>query len=154
MGMLRRILAPTDFSGVSAAGVRYACDLAKDSGAELIVFNVVTLDESNTIDKRELAEHQLRLEEFIRDNLADRATGVPLRQAVAGGQPFSSIADFAETERADLIVMSSHGRSGLSRMLIGSVTDKILRGARCPVLVVPVGASQDTPGRSESERSA
>ena len=42
-----------------------------------------------------------------------------------------------ENERIDLIVMSSHGRSGLSRMLIGSVTDKILRGAPCPVLVVP-----------------
>jgi nucleotide-binding universal stress UspA family protein len=44
----------------------------------------------------------------------------------------------AETERVDLIVMSSHGRTGLSRMLIGSVTDKVLRGASCPALVVPV----------------
>ena len=52
-------------------------------------------------------------------------------------QPFGAIVDCAEKENVDLIVMSSHGRTGLSRMLIGSVTDKILRGAPCPVLVVP-----------------
>ena len=62
-----------------------------------------------------------------------------MRKVVAGGQPFSAIIDCADNERADLIVISSHGRTGLSRMLIGSVTDKLLRGARCPVLVVPVG---------------
>ena len=48
------------------------------------------------------------------------------------------LVDCAENEAVDLIVMSSHGRSGLSRMPIGSVTDKILRGAPCPVLVVPL----------------
>ena len=56
---------------------------------------------------------------------------------VDAGQPFGAIVDRAEKEGVDLIVMSSHGRSGLSRMLIGSVTDKILRGGSCPVLVVP-----------------
>jgi nucleotide-binding universal stress UspA family protein len=61
-----------------------------------------------------------------------------MRQVVDAGQPFGIIVDYAEKEGVDLIVMSSHGRSGLSRMLIGSVTDKILRGAPCPVLVVPV----------------
>ena len=139
MVMYRRILAPTDFSELSAAGMRYACDLAKDSGAELIVFNVVSVDESNAIDKRELAEHKKRLEDFVNEKLAEQAKGIAVRQMVAGGQPFSAIIDCAEAERADLIVMSTHGRTGLTRMLIGSVTDKILRGARCPVLVVPVG---------------
>ncbi len=61
-----------------------------------------------------------------------------MRQLVDAGQPFGAIVDCAEKEAVDLIVMSSHGRSGLSRMLIGSVTDKILRGAPCPVLVVPL----------------
>lgn len=139
MAMFKTILAPTDFSDLSAAGVRYASRLAKETGAELVVFNVVLVDESNAIDKRELAEHKVRLEEFVTDHLADEARELKIRQAVAGGQPFNAIVDCAESEHADLIVMSSHGRSGLSRMLIGSVTDKILRGARCPVLVVPVG---------------
>lgn len=138
MGILRTILAPTDFSEISTRGVRYACQLAKDVGAELIIFNVVTVDESNAIDKREMAQHKIRLDEYVTDKLADAGAGLKMRQMVVGGQPFGAIVDCAEAERVDLIVMSSHGRSGLSRMLIGSVTDKILRGAPCPVLVVPL----------------
>jgi len=136
--MLRTILAPTDFSEISTRGVRYACQLANDVGAELIIFNVVTVDESNAIDKREMAQHKIRLDEYVTDKLADAGAGLKMRQMVVGGQPFGAIVDCAEAERVDLIVMSSHGRSGLSRMLIGSVTDKILRGAPCPVLVVPL----------------
>jgi nucleotide-binding universal stress UspA family protein len=138
MATLKKLLAPTDFSELSTRGVLYACQLAKDAGAELIVFNVVTVDESNAVDKRELAAHKIRLDEFVTDKLADAAAGLKVRQSVVGGQPFGAIVDCAESERVDLIVMSSHGRTGLSRMLIGSVTDKILRGAPCPVLVVPV----------------
>jgi nucleotide-binding universal stress UspA family protein len=61
-----------------------------------------------------------------------------MRQVVDAGQPFAAIVDCAEKEGVNLVFMSSHGRTGLSRMLIGSVTDKILRGVSCPVLVVPV----------------
>jgi nucleotide-binding universal stress UspA family protein len=137
MSMLKKILAPTDFSDVSAAGVRYACQLAKDLAAEIIIFNVDVLDESNRIDKREIERHKKRLAEFVTDKVADAGAGLKMRQLVDAGQPFGAIVDCAENEAVDLIVMSSHGRSGLSRMLIGSVTDKILRAAPCPVLVVP-----------------
>ena len=58
MALLRKILAPTDFSDLSAKGVRYACQLAKEVGAELIIINVVLLDESGAIDKREIAGTQ------------------------------------------------------------------------------------------------
>jgi nucleotide-binding universal stress UspA family protein len=135
--MLKRILAPTDFSDLSAHGVRYACRLARDMGAELIIFNVLVLDESNRVDKRELEQHKKRLGEFVTEKIADGAVGLKMLQMVDAGQPFGAIVDCAEKEAVDLIVMSSHGRTGLSRMLIGSVTDKILRGAPCPVLVVP-----------------
>jgi nucleotide-binding universal stress UspA family protein len=137
MAMLKTILAPTDFSDLSANGVRYACQLARDMGAALIVFNVVALDESNAVNKREIEQHKKRLEEFVAERVADAGVGLKVRQMVDAGQPFGAIVDRAEKEGVDLIVMSSHGRSGLSRMLIGSVTDKILRGASCPVLVVP-----------------
>lgn len=138
MAMLKTILAPTDFSELSANGVRYACQLATETGAELIIFNVVVLDESNRVDKREVEQHKKRLGEFVAEKVADAGAGLKMRQIVEGGQPFGAIVDCAEKEGVDLIVMSSHGRSGLSRMLIGSVTDKILRGAPCPVLVVPL----------------
>jgi nucleotide-binding universal stress UspA family protein len=138
MGLLKTILAPTDFSDLSGNGLRYACRLAKDVGAELVVFNVVVLDESNAVDKREMEQHKKRLAEFVSEKVGDGSVGLQMRQVVDAGQPFGAIVDCAEKEQADLIVMSSHGRSGLPRMLIGSVTDKILRGAPCPVLVVPL----------------
>ncbi|HEY3154086.1 MAG TPA: universal stress protein [Candidatus Binatia bacterium] len=138
MGRLNRILAPTDFSELSAGGVRYACQLAKDVGAEIVILNVVLLDETNTINKQELERHRARLDEFIADKLADVSANLKIRKLVDAGQPYGAILDCADNERIDLIVMSSHGRSGLSRMLIGSVTDKTLRGAFCPVLVVPL----------------
>ena len=65
MGMLNRILAPTDFSELSARGVRYACQLAKNVGAEVIILNVVLLDETNVVNKQEVERHKKRLEEFI-----------------------------------------------------------------------------------------
>jgi nucleotide-binding universal stress UspA family protein len=136
MDILRKILAPTDFSDLSAIGVRYACRLAKDVGAEVTIFHVVVLDESG-INKREMEEHKQRLDEFVAKNVADVGANLRIRKVVDAGQPYGAIVDCAEKERSDLIVMSSHGRSGLSRMLIGSVTDKVLRGAACPVLVVP-----------------
>jgi len=135
--MLKRLLAPTDFSDLSAHGVRYACALARDMGADVIIFNVLVLDESNAVDKREIEQHKRRLGEFVSEKIADACAGLKIRQLVDAGQPFGAIVDCAEKEGVDLVVMSSHGRTGLSRMLIGSVTDKILRGAPCPVLVVP-----------------
>jgi universal stress protein A len=137
MDMLKKILAPTDFSDLSARGVRYACQLAKDVEAEVTIFHVVIVDESG-INKREVEEHKQRLDEFVAKSVADVGANLRIRKVVDAGQPYGAIVDCAEKERIDLIVMSSHGRSGLSRMLIGSVTDKVLRGAPCPILVVPL----------------
>jgi universal stress protein A len=137
MDMLKKILAPTDFSDLSVRGVRYACQLAKDVEAEVTIFNVVIVDESG-INKREVEEHKQRLDEFVAKNVDDVGANLRIRKVVDAGQPYGAIVDCAEKERIDLIVMSSHGRSGLSRMLIGSVTDKVLRGAPCPILVVPL----------------
>ena len=137
MAMLKRILAPTDFSELSVRGVRYACELAKDVGAEVTILNVVTVDESG-INKGEMGEHKQRLDEFVAKNVADVSANLRISKLVDAGQAYFAIIDCAENERIDLIVISSHGRSGLSRMLIGSVTDKVLRGASCPVLVVPL----------------
>ena len=138
MAMFKTILAPTDFSDLSANGVRYAGQLASETGAELIIFNVVVLDESNAIDKREMEQHKKRLADFVAKKVPDAGARLKMRQLVDAGQPFGAIVDCAEKEGVDLIVMSSHGRTGVPRMLIGSVTDKILRGSPCPVLVVPL----------------
>jgi len=137
MALLKKIIAPTDFSELSAEGVRYACKLARDVGAHVIVLNVVVVDESNVVGKGEIEAHEKRLTEFTARLGGHLGEDVKIRELVLPGQAYAAISDCAERERADLIVLSSHGRSGLSRMLIGSVTDKLLRAARCPVLVVP-----------------
>jgi nucleotide-binding universal stress UspA family protein len=137
MAMLKKILAPTDFSELSGEGVRYACQLAKEVGAQVIVMNIIVLDETNTVGKGEIDAHKQRLTEFVAKTVAHHGADVKLREVVVVGQPYSAIVDCAENEHIDLVVMSSHGRSGLSRMLIGSVTDRLLRAAKCPVLVVP-----------------
>lgn len=136
---IKTILAPTDFSELSAEGLRYACQMAKDTGAAMVVLNVAVVDESNTVSKQELERHKARLDEFVAGHIAIGDKNVNMRKIVVSGQPYGAILDCADNEKADLIVMSSHGRTGLSRMLIGSVTDKILRGSHCPVLVVPAG---------------
>ena len=136
MAMLKRILAPTDFSELSAKGVRYASQLAKELGSELIVMNIVPLDESNFVSKREIDQHKRELDEFLVNR--DVKPDLNLRKLVEPGLPSGAIISFAERENCDLIVMSSHGRSGLSRLLVGSVTEQILRKSPCLVLVVPL----------------
>jgi nucleotide-binding universal stress UspA family protein len=137
MATLKKILAPTDLSDVSATGLRYAIQLARDIGAELIIFNVMILDETNTVDEQGVERQRTRLDRFVRDKVVI-SEDVKIRKIVDAGDAYGAILDCADSEHVDLIIMSSHGRSGLSRMLIGSVTDKVIRGASCPVLVVPV----------------
>ena len=137
MATLKKILAPTDLSDVSATGLRYAIQLARDIGAELIIFNVMILDETNTVDEQGVERHKTRLDRFVSDKVVI-SEDVKIRKIVDAGDAYGAILDCADSEHVDLIIMSSHGRSGLSRMLIGSVTDKVIRGASCPVLVVPV----------------
>jgi nucleotide-binding universal stress UspA family protein len=141
---IKTILAPTDFSELSAEGLRYACQLAKDTGAALIILNVAVVDESNTVSKTEMERHRARLDEFVAGQIPIGDAKQNIRKIVVAGQPYGAILDCAGNESADLIVMSSHGRTGLSRMLIGSVTDKILRGSSCPVLVVPVAHKHES----------
>ena len=140
MAMLKKILAPTDFSELSGEGVRYACHLAKEVGAHVIVMNVIILDETNTVAKGEIEAHKARLAEFVAKTVPHPGADLKVREVVVAGHPYNAIVDCAENEHVDLVVMSTHGRGGLSRMLIGSVTDRLVRSAKCPVLVVPVHA--------------
>jgi nucleotide-binding universal stress UspA family protein len=137
MALLGKILAPTDFSDLSVKGVRYACQLAKEVGAELVVINVVLVDESG-VNKSELEEHKRYLDDFLSMKFADVVSELRIHKIVETGEPSAAIADRAESEEIDLIVISTHGRSGPARFLIGSVTDKLVRRSPCPVLVVPL----------------
>ena len=153
MDLIKKILTPTDLSSFSASGVRYACNLAKALGAEVIVAHAVSASEftshatslkittsgagaDDLIGK--LLEHQKQqLRQFCEHHLASVSADLNVQQIVEMGDAHTLIVNWARDKAADLIVMSTHGRSGLPRMILGSVTEKVLRSAACPVLAIP-----------------
>lgn len=152
MEPIKKILAPVDLSKLSKVGLRYALEMATPQRAELIIYNVITVEETpfpqgdeewvasqTEMPKiaRTLEERKKVLEAFVNDTLAGQTSPVSVRQLVEIGTPYRKILNKAVGEDVDLIVMSTHGRTGLLHMLIGSVTEKVVRRAPCPVLAVP-----------------
>ncbi|MBI3059520.1 MAG: universal stress protein, partial [Deltaproteobacteria bacterium] len=140
MDKIRKILAPTDFSELSQVGVRYALEMAESLGAEVIIYHVVGIAEEwlashdEFYSVKEFVEEQKKMmDELLRENFADILSQVTIRAQVEVGVPHKMIVEKAVEERADIIVMSTHGKSGLSRMIIGSVTEKVVGRAPCPV---------------------
>jgi nucleotide-binding universal stress UspA family protein len=137
MPAIRTILHPTDFSESSEAALELARALARDYEARLVVLHAypppVTLAE--VADRRRpdgIREDLLgKLQDLVLD---DRTVAVAYR--VAEGRPADVILDTAAREGCDLIVMGTHGRSGLGRAVMGSVAEEVTRRARCPVATV------------------
>lgn len=144
---VKKILAPTDFSELSKLGIRYAFDMARNTSAEVIVYHSIDVGEEwrgiraeRTIYHDMLEEHRRLLDKFIADSFPERVDLVEARLLVEFGSSFKNIVDLAEKENVDLIVMSTHGRTGLDHIILGSVTEKVVARAPCPVLVVPRSA--------------
>ncbi len=144
MRQVKKILAPTDFSDVSKLGISYAFDLARDIGAEVIAYHAITVEDevkavrANLVHIYDLVGEKRRLlNEFIADNFGDRMNLVELRQVVEIGAPFQNIVDIAAKENVDLIVIATHGRTGLDHMMLGSVAEKVVARASCVVFVTP-----------------
>jgi nucleotide-binding universal stress UspA family protein len=138
--MLRKILVAFDGSESANKAFDFGADLASAYGAELIVLSVIRLPEPTTSlelgaildDAREqFAKHFIAL----RQRLGERAT---IRTEVQIGHPAEHIVAYAEQERADLIVMGRRGRTTIARWMLGSVSERVLRYAHCPVTVVNV----------------
>jgi nucleotide-binding universal stress UspA family protein len=144
MKAFKKILVPTDFSAHSDEAIRVACDLAQRYGATISVLHVYepvayTLPEGyllHTPDQLTLlfAEWARRLDQA--KTLA-RQWGAPhVDSQQVDGIPYEEIAESARTGGYDLIVMGTHGRRGLDRLVMGSVAEKVLRHASCPVMCV------------------
>jgi nucleotide-binding universal stress UspA family protein len=139
MARPRTILHPTDFSPGSAAAFAYACDLARDSGTRLVVLHVLDAGvpmvaegvvlPSNLDELRETAWREL-------DAVHPKDSAIRFERILREGSTVAEILDAAQGLGADLIVMGTHGRTGLGRLLLGSVTEGVLRKAPCPVLTV------------------
>ncbi len=139
---IKRILVPTDFSRSSLKAVDYAVDLAKQNQAELILVHII--EPMSYAVPRYLPEPTALLEEQRKraqdalDRLTERVSAryPRCRSEVHLGVVYQRIAELARTLKADLIVIATHGRTGLAHMLIGSVAERVVRMAACPVLTV------------------
>jgi len=138
---LKRILVPTDFSDYSKQAITYACELAKRFSAELQLLHVVPPPlvaapyigaVADEVLQPEVASKQA-LEELDDPEFAQVSN---VERVIQTGTPFVEIVRYAKEIDADLIVMGTHGRSGLVHALIGSVAEKVVRKAPCPVLTV------------------
>ncbi|QEH33781.1 Putative universal stress protein [Aquisphaera giovannonii] len=142
---IRRILVPTDFSEHSRHALEYACSLAERFEAELILLHV--LSEIVPAGPEPLLmpvmppefyeESEARARESLAGSLRPewgRPAGV--KSAVCWGSPVESIVEYAAEHAANLIVIATHGRTGLSHVLLGSVAERIVREACCPVLTI------------------
>lgn len=142
--MYKKILLPTDGSKYSENAEQHALFLAEKSGAEIIALSVIengfsvglpsddTIYEINQMLKEETKQNLKRVEE-IRDEVD---SSIKVTSLVKEGSPAAVILDVAEDEDVDLIVIGSSGKTGFDRFLMGSVASKVVKSAKCSVLVV------------------
>jgi len=140
---VKKILAPTDMSKLSRSAVRYALEMAREQDAAVIAYHVIS-EEGDWFGKDDglnpasalVPQLKDRLHEFIKENFSDMVGKVHIDEVVEAGVPYHRIVAKAEEEKADLIVMSTHGRTGFEQIMLGSVTARVVARAGCPVLTI------------------
>ncbi|MFQ5661149.1 MAG: universal stress protein [Gammaproteobacteria bacterium] len=144
MSEFKRILVAVDFSPVSARALQLALDLAEQLGVRIDVVHSVPITaidlpaESSAEYNEELIEHELdasreKLARFVKEHANN---SVDIGEHISYGEPARKINEMAETIHSDLIVIGTHGRTGLSHLLMGSVAESVLRHANIPVLCI------------------
>lgn len=135
-----RILVPTDFSKHSLKALDYAIDFARPHGAELLLVNVIEpIRYTRSIpDVSELLEHRrVEAAEQIAELEKQTKQRYPkCRSEVHFGIPYEVINEVAERSKADLIIIATHGHSSFYHLFLGSVAERVVRTAQCPVLTV------------------
>lgn len=143
---LKTILHPTDFSPQADAAMQLACSLARDHGAKLVIMHVATPPAVFTgeamavplppVDLKPLGERLSKL------GPTDKSVTVEHR--LAEGDPVAEILALAKDMPCDVIVMGTHGRTGLGRLLMGSIAEEVVRRAPCAVITVKAPIGQNT----------
>ncbi|MGH7789194.1 MAG: universal stress protein [Candidatus Binatia bacterium] len=146
---IKRILVPVDFSAPSQEALEYAAELAKPFSAELVALFVIEPIYYAGTDYAALSAGSLAglVDEQRRSARAElerlekawRKRRLTLRTVTQTGTPYRVIVDSAKRLKADLIVMATHGRTGMSHLLMGSVSERVVRSAACPVLTLHAG---------------
>ena len=143
---LRRILLPTDFSGCANYALPYAAAIARATQASVVCVHVVepvvpAVGYSGLADPMPIADMSEQLEDSAERELprltdCEELTGLEVEEVIVHGDAAAEIVRVAGEQEVDLIVISSHGRTGLGRMIFGSPAEAVVRHASCPVLVV------------------
>jgi nucleotide-binding universal stress UspA family protein len=154
MFRLKKILCPTDFSEPSLLAIDAATELAEISDAEIILIHAVSplpasaqpgpmhaFDTAGYL-REMLAYGRESMERLIKERIPDK---IPVRSLVLAGNPSDEITRAAEDEDVDLVVIATHGLTGWKRFVFGSVTERVVRMAPCPVLTIPA------PGKEKPE---
>ena len=142
---LRKILVPVDFSSCSLAGVEYAARLARDTGATLRLFHVVfPYTQAFAFDRvgADLAPLVRNAKARAREKMSELLgmsflRGIPCETEMQTGPVIDEICGASSRPEIDLVVTSTHGRTGFKRAVIGSVAEHVVRYAECPVVIVP-----------------
>src|ERR1017187_4087159 len=142
--LIRKILLPTDFSKYSAAATKYACELATKFDAELHLLHTLETHLASTPEfgfgldlPKYISESKAAAEKSLAGVLDPKwAAGRTVVKAIVEGSPKAEIIAYARKHNIDLIVIATHGRTGLAHVLMGSVAESVVRTAPCPVLTV------------------
>jgi len=143
---IRSILLPTDFSDCGNYALSYAASLARTFGASIICVHVIepmvpTVGYSGMTEPLPIADISDQLEDSAERELpklaeCEECAGLQIEEVIVHGEAAAEIVRVAQERQVDLIVVSSHGRKGLGRILFGSTAEAVVRHAPCPVLVV------------------
>ena len=150
--MLKKILYPTDFSDVSKKALNYIKQLKEAGAQEVIVLHVIDdrdiaaflgPDEGTSVAGAQLDKiigvmHQRALEEAAATEKELKAGGLQVKVRIEQGTPFRDILRVEEEEQVSIIIIGSHGKSVVKEMLLGSVSEKVVRNCKKPVLVIKV----------------
>ncbi|HEX8707605.1 MAG TPA: universal stress protein [Pyrinomonadaceae bacterium] len=150
---IRSILLPTDFSECANYALQYATSLARTAGASIICVHVVepvmpTVGYTGITEPLPMSDISDQLEESATRELPkiagqEECSGLKVEEVIAHGDASSEIVRVAKERGVDLIVISSHGRTGLGRIFFGSTAEAVVRHAPCPVLVVKPQTESD-----------
>jgi universal stress protein A len=147
MFKIQEILCPVDFSDASRKAVQYAREFAANMGASVYLLNVVeprpmavdiTLNYvplEEDLEKAAEADMQVVLQEFL-------SAGIKAECAIEFGNPSDVILQKVDERDVNFVIMGSHGKKGLSRLIMGSVAEMVVRKANCPVLIVKAGEKE------------
>jgi nucleotide-binding universal stress UspA family protein len=138
MSLFRTILYPTDFSHSSVGAYRLACALARHHHARLVIAHVLATPVTAYVGGSLVPDPASHLQEMHRtlERMRPEDASIEVEHRLVGGEPAEEIVRLAGELKCDLIVLGTHGRSGLPRMVLGSVAEQVVRKAPCPVLTV------------------